>query len=119
MTSPPHVLGAVGVTADAERIYRALLARPGSTTSELREITGLSARRLRNALIELEGKAIVTRRSGTPARFQPAPPDSVVEAESALARLLAIVFRRTVWAAMAEPAMCAMSRNGMGITARR
>lgn len=80
MTDTARALGAVGVSADAERVYRILLARPGSTTTELREATGLSARHLHNAMSELERKAIVTRRSGRPTRFQPAPPDSVVEA---------------------------------------
>lgn len=80
MTDFAPALGAVGVRVDAERVYRVLLARPGSTTGELRQATGFSARRLHNAVTELERKAIVTRRSGKPTRFQPAPPDSVVEA---------------------------------------
>ncbi|MGH9244842.1 MAG: helix-turn-helix transcriptional regulator [Acidimicrobiales bacterium] len=79
-TTTRDVLGALGVGTDEERIYRALLVNPGSTTSELRQQLAMGHHRLRRELAELERKAIVTRRSGSPARYQPAPPDIVVEA---------------------------------------
>ncbi|MGH3385166.1 MAG: helix-turn-helix transcriptional regulator [Nocardioidaceae bacterium] len=75
-----RVLGALGVSSDEEHLYRVLLTCPGSTTAELRELSAVGDRRLRAVLAELEGKALITRRGGTPARFQPAPPDIVVEA---------------------------------------
>jgi DNA-binding CsgD family transcriptional regulator len=75
-----RVLGSLGVGAAAEHVYRALLTNPGSSAAELQEATALGASRLRSALAELERSAMITRRGGTPARFQPAPPDIVVEA---------------------------------------
>lgn len=75
-----RVLGALGVGTAAEDVYRALLTNPGSSAGELQEATVLSHSRLRRALAELERNAMITRRGGTPTRFQPAPPDIVVEA---------------------------------------
>jgi DNA-binding CsgD family transcriptional regulator len=75
-----RVLGALGVGIAAEDVYRALLTNPGSSTGELQEATALGSSRLRSALAELERNAMITRRGGTPTRFQPAPPDIVVEA---------------------------------------
>lgn len=74
------LLAALGVDAPAEELYRALLVKPGSSLAELRESTGFGAKRLRRLLDLLEEKAMVTRRGGNPARFQPTPPDIVVEA---------------------------------------
>lgn len=74
------VLGPLGIGSAAEDVYRALLANPGSSAAELGQAAGLGHNRVRNALAELERKAMITRRAGTPARFQPAPPDIVVEA---------------------------------------
>ena len=73
-------LEALGVGADAEHVYRVLLKNPGASTTEIHQRTALAHRRLRRALDELERKAMIARRSGVPARFQPAPPDIVVEA---------------------------------------
>ena len=74
------VLRALGVGSDAEDVYRALLTTPGSDAAKLGEATDLRLSRVRSALAELERKAMITRRGGTPARFQPAPPEIVVEA---------------------------------------
>jgi hypothetical protein len=74
------VLGALGVGPAAEDVYRALLTNPGSSVSQLQEATAFGPSRLRSALGELEQNAMITRRGGTPTRFQPAPPDIVVEA---------------------------------------
>ena len=70
----------MGVGADAEHVYRVLLKNPGASTTDIHERTALGHRRLKRALDELERKAMIARRSGVPARFQPAPPDIVVEA---------------------------------------
>ena len=80
MATGRGVLETLGIGADAERVYRVLLESPGASTAEVQQHTALGERRLRRALEELERKAIVARRSGVPARFQPAPPDIVVEA---------------------------------------
>lgn len=74
------VLSPLGVGEDEENVYRALLAQPASTVAELRARLGLGEHRLRRCLAELERKAIVTRRAGVPSRFQPVPPDIVVDA---------------------------------------
>lgn len=73
-------LGRLGVDAAEERVYRALLAHPGASAIELRESTGFGPRRLQRHLVELERKAMVTRRGGTRARFQPTPAEVVVDA---------------------------------------
>lgn len=80
MTSGRGVLETLGVGADAEHVYRVLLENPGASTTDIRRRTNLGQRRVRRAIDELERKAMVARRSGVPARFQPAPPDIVVEA---------------------------------------
>jgi hypothetical protein len=79
MTAERRILGELGVGPDAEHAYRALLDDPGLTTSELSQHVDFGLTRLRAALSELERLAMVTRLSGTPARFQPTPPDVVVE----------------------------------------
>lgn len=80
MSAERRVLGEVGVGSDAEDVYRILLANPGLSTSELSNYTDFGPTRLRSILTELERLAMVTRLSGTPVRFQPAPPEAVVEA---------------------------------------
>ncbi|MEU5948923.1 LuxR C-terminal-related transcriptional regulator [Micromonospora sp. NPDC047465] len=79
MRGNERMLGEVGVGDSAEKVYRSLLANPGASVTELRALTGFGQRRLRGALSELESKAMVTRRSGSPARYQSVPPDVVVE----------------------------------------
>src|SRR5262245_33314307 len=80
MAATRGLLTALGVDPVAEDVYRALLANPGSTVADLRGFTGFGASRIRRILGTLERTAMVTRRGGTPARFQPTPPDSVVDA---------------------------------------
>jgi hypothetical protein len=79
-TSQGATLRALGVGPDEELAYRALLVSPGSSVAELQERLGFGHHRLRRAMTELERKAMITRRAGVPARYQPAPPDIVVEA---------------------------------------
>ncbi len=80
MTTGRGALETLGVGADAEHVYRDLLKTPGASTTDIHQRTALSQRRIRRALDELERRAMIARRSGVPARFQPAPPDIVVEA---------------------------------------
>lgn len=79
-TGQATALRALGIGADEEQVYRALLVDPGSSLAELTERVPVGQHRLRRALAELERKAMITRRTGVPARYQPAPPDIVVEA---------------------------------------
>ena len=74
-----NLLEPLGVGNDAEAIYRVLLTRPGSSATELRDQSGLRRERLRRALSELARRGMVTEQPGTPTRFQPAPPDAVVD----------------------------------------
>lgn len=74
------VLGEVGVSPDAERIYQVLLGEPGATLAQLGRSVGFGRVRLRRAVEQLERGALVSRRSGSPTRFQPTPPDVVVDA---------------------------------------
>lgn len=74
------LLTALGVDAGAEELYRTLLVNPGSTLTDLREATGFGSTRLRRVLDLLEEQAMVTRRGGNPIRFQPTPPEIVIEA---------------------------------------
>jgi hypothetical protein len=74
-----HVLEPLGIDNDAEEIYRALLAHPGSSAAELRGHTGARPERLRRALIELARRAMITEQPGMPTRYQPSPPDAVVD----------------------------------------
>src|SRR5699024_7074939 len=68
------------VGANAEDVYQFLLAHPGATHSEVQRGVRLSRGRLQSALDDLERGALVSRRGGTAARFQPAPPDIAVAA---------------------------------------
>jgi Bacterial regulatory proteins, luxR family len=104
------VLETLGVGADAEHVYRVLLKNPGGSTTDIRERTALGPRRLKRALDELERKAMIARRSGVPARFQPAPPDIVVEAlisaredELSQARLDALQLTTSLYAPPEQP----------------
>jgi sugar-specific transcriptional regulator TrmB len=79
MNVSDQVLAELGISQGAEQVYRELLASPGASTADLRSLTGYGQRRLARALSELEDKAMITRRSGAMARFQPVPPEIVVE----------------------------------------
>ncbi len=76
-----HVLAEVGVGADAEQVYQYLLGTPRSSAAEITAGCELSASRVRAALSELERNAMVSRQGSTASpRYQPAPPDIMVEA---------------------------------------
>ncbi|MFE0421167.1 helix-turn-helix domain-containing protein, partial [Streptomyces sp. NPDC058953] len=77
----PSGLGALGVSADEETVYRELLARPGATVAELAAATGWDPARVRRRTGALERRGLVARAPGRrPARFSPAPPDLALEA---------------------------------------
>lgn len=93
------MLGAVGLTAQEERIYLLLLDQPGLTPMEFAALLGQSERLARVYLDALEAKGFVARSSGGPG-YLPAAPDVVVRSliaskqdelrrvERAIARLL-------------------------------
>ncbi|WP_162605374.1 helix-turn-helix domain-containing protein [Jiangella ureilytica] len=73
-------LGALGIGSIEERAYRTLLRLPGSTTAELAETLEIPRPRARRALAVLEHAGLVSRSTGTVARFLPAAPDVGLEA---------------------------------------
>ncbi|MEU5399758.1 helix-turn-helix domain-containing protein [Streptomyces sp. NPDC005963] len=76
---PDRLLAGLGVPADEERLYRALLTRPRATIAELAAATGWDAARVRRRVRALERRGMLTRIAGRPVRFNPAPPDATVE----------------------------------------
>lgn len=73
------VLEAVGVGELEERVYQALLGRPGVAAVEAARASGLSTNRVRRALEVLEGLGLVGRSPGSVPRFTPTAPDMAVE----------------------------------------
>ncbi len=73
------ILEAIGVSPIEEGVYLAVLGRPRLSLADAAATTGLSRRRLRKVLFELEEKGLVSAVPGKPLRFLPAPPDLAVE----------------------------------------
>ncbi|GAA1535661.1 helix-turn-helix domain-containing protein [Kribbella lupini] len=90
---PAPVLEALGVCSEDEQLYRALLARPESTTLGLAEVTGWPAARVTRHLRSLLSLGLASRTPGRPARYTPAVPEAAVEL-LALRRQAAIVEAR-------------------------
>ncbi|GAB3813959.1 helix-turn-helix domain-containing protein [Kribbella italica] len=90
---PAPVLEALGVCSEDEQLYRALLARPESTTVGLAEVTGWPVARVTRHLRSLLGLGLASRTPGRPARYTPAVPEAAVEL-LALRRQAAIVEAR-------------------------
>lgn len=76
----PRLLDALGVSAEDEQVYRALLRRPRATVTVLSRQTGRSVASLRRALPRLEELGLVSRLAGQPPQFVPTRPDVAVEA---------------------------------------
>ncbi|TDD13940.1 transcriptional regulator TrmB [Kribbella turkmenica] len=76
---PAPVLEALGVCFEDEQLYRALLARPESTTTDLTRDTGWPATRVGRHLKSLLSLGLATRTSGRPAVYVPAVPEAAVE----------------------------------------
>lgn len=71
------MLDAVGLSAEEEAVYLALLeASPATEEQVLRRLPG---RRVRSAMSMLEAAGLVSRLTGHPVRYQPAPPDIALE----------------------------------------
>lgn len=76
---PAPVLEALGVCSEDEQLYRALLARPESTTDALSRDTGWPATRVGRHLRSLLSLGLASRTPGRPARYVPAVPEAAVE----------------------------------------
>jgi hypothetical protein len=74
-----QMLQSLGVSTDAESVYRILLRHPRSTVSELATVAGRSPRWTRSSANALEALGLVSRLPGRPARLVATPPDTAVE----------------------------------------
>jgi DNA-binding Lrp family transcriptional regulator len=74
-----RMLEALGISAFAESAYRALLAEPGRTATELARALTKSAKATRRAITELEELGLVTRAPGRPVRLLAARPDTAID----------------------------------------
>lgn len=74
------MLEAVGLTADDEAVYNALVRRSQATVAEIAEDCRVSVHTARRVLEGLLGHGLVTRASGRPTRYVMVPPESGIEA---------------------------------------
>ena len=71
------MLDAVGLSAEQQAIYLALLDSSPATAAQIRDrVPGI---RVRSAITALESAGLVSRLTGHPVRYQPAPPDMALE----------------------------------------
>ncbi|WP_163568274.1 TrmB family transcriptional regulator [Fodinicola feengrottensis] len=71
------MLEAIGLTEAEQATYLALLEQSPATVAQIRECVPGPA--VPTALVALEAKGLVSRLSGRPVRYQPAPPDVALE----------------------------------------
>ena len=71
------MLDAVGLSAEQQAVYLALLETSPATAAQLRD--RCPDARVRPAIAALETAGLVSRLTGQPARYQPAPPDMALE----------------------------------------
>jgi len=71
------VLAAVGLSAEQQDVYLALLDVGPATTAEVRD--RVAGARVAPALAALEAKGLISRLPGRPVRYQPARPDMAME----------------------------------------
>ncbi|MFF0338598.1 helix-turn-helix domain-containing protein [Kribbella sp. NPDC004875] len=76
---PAPVLEALGVCSEDEQLYRALLARPESTATDLASFVDWPANRVGRHLRSLLSLGLASRTPGRPARYLPAVPEAAVE----------------------------------------
>ncbi|MEU8226099.1 helix-turn-helix domain-containing protein [Kribbella sp. NPDC048915] len=96
---PAPLLEALGVCSEDEQLYRALLARPESTATDLASYVEWPANRVGRHLKSLLSLGLASRTPGRPARYQPAVPEAAVEL-LALRKQAAIVEARLGAAAL-------------------
>lgn len=73
------MLEPLGINDFTESAYRALLADPGRTATELAHALGKSTKATRRAISELEELGLVTRAPGRPVRLLAARPDTAID----------------------------------------
>jgi DNA-binding CsgD family transcriptional regulator len=73
-------LDILGLGAETERVYTALVGRPRSSASELAGVVGASTAATAKVLAALVAKDLATRAGSRPPRFTAAPPDVAVTA---------------------------------------
>ncbi|MGH3156726.1 MAG: TrmB family transcriptional regulator, partial [Streptosporangiaceae bacterium] len=71
------MLDAVGLSAEQQSVYLALLETSPATMAQLRD--RVPGARVRPAIAALEGAGLISRLTGQPVRYQPAPPDMALE----------------------------------------
>ncbi|HEX4061052.1 MAG TPA: helix-turn-helix domain-containing protein [Streptosporangiaceae bacterium] len=71
------MLDAVGLTAEQQAVYLALLDTSPATPAQLRD--RVPGARVRPAIAALESAGLISRLTGQPVRYQPAPPDMALE----------------------------------------
>ena len=71
------MLDAVGLNAEQQSVYLALLECFPASLADLRE--RVPGARVRQAIAALETAGLISRLTGQPARYQPAPPDMALE----------------------------------------
>lgn len=71
------MLDAVGLSAEQQAVYLALLETSPATAAQLRD--RVPGARIRPAIAALEAAGLISRLTGQPARYQPAPPDMALE----------------------------------------
>jgi hypothetical protein len=71
------MLDAIGLDAEQQTVYLALLEHFPASMAELRD--RVPGARVRQAVAALETAGLISRLTGQPARYQPAPPDMALE----------------------------------------
>jgi DNA-binding CsgD family transcriptional regulator len=71
------MLDAVGLTAGQQAVYLALLEASPATAAQIRD--RVPGTRVRPAIAALESAGLISRLTGHPLRYQPAPPDMALE----------------------------------------
>jgi DNA-binding CsgD family transcriptional regulator len=97
------MLERLGVPADDNQVYLALLRNPGLTRADVTEKAGIGDGPARRALARLTELGVVSRLAGRPARYLAAAPDTAVEVVLARYRQAAALARAEAELLLAAP----------------